>query len=87
MGSVLATLSVTIERFFAIVLPLKDLLFLKRKLIPATILIAGNIYVIVYVYISQGDKYCLEIYDSIGFTFLPFQYYITFRHSLKLQPW
>ena len=43
LGSVLATLSVTLERFFAIVKPLKDLRFVKRRLIPATIIFTGNL--------------------------------------------
>ena len=37
VGSVFATLSVTLERFFAIVFPFKDVDVVKRWLIPATI--------------------------------------------------
>ena len=42
LGSVLATLSVTLERFFAIVLPLKDVKRFKKWLIPGSIIITGN---------------------------------------------
>lgn len=38
VGSVFATLSVTLERFFAIVFPFKDVDVVKRWLIPATIM-------------------------------------------------
>ncbi len=37
VGSVFATLSVTLERFFAIVFPFKDVDVVKRWLIPATV--------------------------------------------------
>ena len=43
LGSVLATLSVTLERFFAIVLPLKDVRRFKKWLIPGSIIITGNV--------------------------------------------
>ena len=42
LGSVLATLSVTLERFFAIVLPLKDVRCVKRLLIPGTVILTGT---------------------------------------------
>jgi hypothetical protein len=38
VGSVFSTLSVTLERFFAIVFPLRDVTCVKRCLIPATTL-------------------------------------------------
>ena len=38
VGSVFATLSVTLERFFAIVFPFRDVDVIKRWLIPATVL-------------------------------------------------
>ena len=37
VGSVFATLSVTLERFFAIVFPFKDVDVLKKWLIPSTV--------------------------------------------------
>ena len=36
VGSVLSTVSVTLERFFAIVFPLRDVTCIKRWLIPAS---------------------------------------------------
>ena len=42
LGSVLATLSVTLERFFAIVFPLKNVRRLKRWLIPGSVILTGK---------------------------------------------
>ena len=42
LGSVFATLSVTLERFFAIVVPLKDFYCVKRWLVPLTVVAPGN---------------------------------------------
>ena len=42
LGSVLATLSVTLERFFAIVFPLKNVRRLKKWLIPGSVIITGK---------------------------------------------
>ncbi len=38
VGSVYATLSVTLERFFAIVFPFKDVDVVKRWLLPSTVI-------------------------------------------------
>ena len=46
LGSVLATLSVTLERFFAIVLPLKDVRRLKKWLIPGSVILTGILNVL-----------------------------------------
>ena len=59
LGTVLATLSVTLERYFAIVLPLKDLYLVKKCLVPLTIVVTGDThfmtrirYKIIYDYYS-----------------------------------
>ena len=83
LGSVLATLSVTLERFFAIVLPLKDVRFVKRCLIPVSIIFTGiHIFVIMITIELYNRLHCLggnyfkQSHD-------PFQSYIIVRRSLR----
>ena len=57
LGSVLATLSVTLERFFAIVFPLKNVRRLKKWLIPGSIIITGK-------KLQRIDDYYEESYIS-----------------------
>ena len=59
LGSVLATLSVTLERFFAIVLPLKDVRRFKKWLIPGSIIITGNV-VQTHFYNDVGDDFTVK---------------------------
>ena len=60
LGSVLATLSVTLERFFAIVLPLKDVRRFKKWLIPGSIIITGKV-VQTHFYNDVVDNFTVKI--------------------------
>jgi hypothetical protein len=59
VGSVLSTVSVTLERFFAIVFPLRDVTCIKRWLIPVT-----TSFTIIYNFPKFFEISCLRDPDT-----------------------
>ena len=73
LGSVLATLSVTLERFFAIVFPLKNVRRLKRWLIPGSVILTGKWTFKENIQYVQKDFFALNSLDAcMGFNALYF---------------